>query len=327
MFKVCIIDPNQVSFSTNDNLISKFTLDDIEDYLEDYVKIQKIQDNVEFMNTILKEIDGNENMTIYTTNFYEYDNIVYQMYHLSTYNEDNYHEINKEIKKKKKNGVANILTDFEFEIYGKVVISKSKINADNSVTYLELTLRDIYEVFRNKKIQKGLLVKVNNTLEEIEFINHPLSWIQIDKGFNYKFYEIQVFDKILMFFIQINPENNNYNKFASELFRGNNPINGDVYIVLRNKVNDIRFTENVYVDLNKDLFYKLREVFLNDNFINNQEPLGYNHETLKYENFYSLLNNIYKNTIKENINNTIKEYRFDENKESLNTLTKAMTNK
>jgi hypothetical protein len=326
MFKVCIIDTNNVSFTQNDNIISKFTLDDIEDYLEEYLSIKNIKDNENFIETIINEININQEVMIHTTNFYQTNNLVYQMYHISTYNYENTKDIDNQIKLKKRNGIANILLDSEYNVYGKVIISKVKINLDNSLSYLDMSIKDMYEVFRNKKIQKGLLVNVDNSIEEIEFINHPLSWIDIKKGFNYKFYEIQIFDKILMFFIQIEPEKNTYNKLASELFKGENPINGNVFIAIRNKITDARFTENTYINFDKELFYKLRELMLQEDFEKNQEPYGYDTESLKYENFYTLTNSIYSNYLKKNIN-TIKEYNFDNKKESLNNITKIISKK
>ena len=66
--------------------------------------------------------------------------------------------------------------------------------------------------------------------------------------------------------------------------------------------------------------------FLQEDFEKNQEPYGYDTESLKYENFYTLTNSIYSNYLKKNIN-TIKEYNFDNKKESLNNITKIISKK
>ncbi len=324
MQKVCIIKPNTIDYSSFDNYLGRFTFDKIENDIEDYIKLTNISNETSMIELIVNTLEITPEINVFTTNIYEDEQYVFQMIHLIQYeNHKLFENINNIVIEKKKNNIANILCNNLYKVFGNVIITKSKINSDNSISPENITLNDIINVFRKKKVNTGILIKPNNNLEEIEYVGNPLSWMDANKTTNFRYYEIEIMGKIFMFFIEIMPENNILNNFATHLYGGANPIFGNVFLVMRNKPEDMRITENIYLDLFKNTIIKLEKIIKNVNFDKSEEPVGYDHINKKYSNFYNLINEKYKNILKKDINEIIIDY----NNKSLNEITQTLLNK
>ena len=298
MTKICIIDTNTLNYTSTDNNHDRITLDLLEEDIEDYItsiNINESDNNLELINKILDTIAATSEMMIYTTNIYEEKNYVYQMCHLSTYTESKEtSNINKNIISLKKNGIATILCDNTQNVYGKSIVLKYKINSDYSVSLVDLDLSDFLKLFTNKKINRGVYITVDGELKEIEYIGNPLSWVfPFEKTKNYKYYEIEIIGKIFMFFIEIKPTIDKVNKFASSMYKS--VIKGDVYISVRNKIDDITITEPVYYNISSDLIFKLKQLLEDSNFSSDQELFDYDHKNKKYQGFWNFIIKTYNN--------------------------------
>ena len=125
-----------------------------------------------------------------------------------------------------------------------------------------------------------------------------------------------------MFFIQLKPEINKINKYACELYGNTHAINGDVFIALKEKIEDIRQENDSYLDINKDLILKLKDLMVNSDFVREHVPFKFNPTTKKYENFYTLLNKCYLHFLNKK---DIKLINFPlENIKSLNDITNTI---
>ncbi len=324
MPKVCILKPNDISFTEHDNYLANFTKEKIEDYLEDYIEIKNPSNETDFINLLMKEINPTNETTIHSTVVNEDNNYVYQMTHLALFDAQ-FKEINAEIIKRKKNNIANMLCDNNYQVYSSVLLTKSKINSDNSITEDNITESNIYDIFKNKKVQKGVLVESNEKMREIEFVGHPLSWVDPNKGNNYRFYEVEFLGKVFMIFIEKQPTNNNLNKNANLLYGGKNPIVGDVFIVVRNKMDDIRNTENSYIDITINTLQKILFMFKFNDFSKEQEPFYYNYKDKKYQGFYNLIEKEYAKY--ENKKNNYEDTVYENDILTLNEITEKTTTK
>ena len=324
MTKICIIDTNTLEYTSIDNNHDRLKIDLLEEDIEDYItsininiNINETEDNYELITKILDTIGATSEMMIYTTNIYEEENYIYQLCHLSTYTEcKDMIDINKNIKAYKKNGIATILCDKTYNVYGKSVVLKYKINSDYSVILNDLDFTDFLKLFKNKKINKGVYISANEDLKEIEYIGNPLSWIfPFEKTQNYRYYEKEIIGKIFMFFIEIKPTIDKVNKFASSMY--NSPIKGNVYITVRNKIDDITVTEPVYYNISTDLIFKLKKLMEDSNFSIEQELFDYDHKNKKYQGFCNYINETYNNYDFNKIILNIIDYE----EESLNEIT------
>jgi hypothetical protein len=298
MTKICIIDTNTLEYTSIDNTHDRITQETLEEDIEDYVtsiNINETDNNYELIMKILDTLDATSEMTIYTTNVYEEENYIYQMCHLNAFVEsDETRDINKNIKALKKNGIANILCDNTQNVYGKSIILKYKINSDYSVTLNDLDFTDFLKVFTNKKINKGVYISVDGELKEIEYIGNPLSWMfPFEKTKNYRYYEKEIIGKIFMFFIEIKLSVDKVNKFASSMY--NTPIKGNVYITVRNKIDDITITEPVYYNISSNLIIKLKKLMEDTNFSTDQELFYYDNKNKKYQGYCNFINKTYNN--------------------------------
>jgi hypothetical protein len=244
MTKICIIDTNTVNYTFLDNNHDRIKKDLLKKDIEDYITTVEIKDELDLIMKIIEVTKGTSEMMLYTTNIYEESEYIYQMCHLSTYTECKETEIiNKKIISLKKNGISNILCDNMYDIYGKSIVLKYKINSDNTVSIVNLDFNDFLKLFTNKKINKGVYISANGDLNDFEYVGNPLSWIPVEKIENYRYYEKEIMGKIFMFFIEVKPSIDIVNKFASSLY--NSLIKGNIFISVRNKIEDVNITEPV----------------------------------------------------------------------------------
>jgi hypothetical protein len=357
MLEICLIKPNTISYTTNDSTKERFSYDNLDEDIEDYTQILKINSTVDLISLIEKYINDNPQIINTTYNVYEDHEYVYQMYcnDLFYLTEENAN-INKIIINKKENKLASLLTNKLLNIYGNIIIAKFKINYDNTLTQCNMNYNDMIQLIYNKRVKYGVLIKPNNELINIEYVVNPMDIFHNKQ--NYKYYEFVYLNKIILFFIEINPQENILNEYATKLyynFSDPRPIYGQVYIALREKdeeyVNDLN---NKYDDEHTENFSFVNDVILdkimttlydsNFNHLILPNNFGYNHVNFQYIGFYNYL---FKYTVENNIkklddtktentddtktdenkkNNIIKKYNFNSiyKKESLNMITKKL---
>jgi hypothetical protein len=215
MSNFCKIDSNVIEYLEDDNRLNKYTYDNFEDAIEDFTTFINYETQDE-LHEVISDIFSAQ--TVYTTNVYETETVVYQMCHLSTFaNVPEFKEINDSIILKKKNKIADLLCNYLYNVYGPVILMKSIID-QNNVRSEKITMDDITYILRKKKVHTGILLDDNNNITELEYMVHPMSWETLPKLNNYKFYEIEMFGRILMFYIELVPTNNSYNLNANRIF-------------------------------------------------------------------------------------------------------------
>lgn len=297
-----ILTPNDLNFTDTDNLIlDKFSNDNIELYLEDYLEFKSgnFADN---LNTIFKLPD---NVNLFTTNIFENKDTIYQMVHMSLYDENSPEiiELNKKIKLLKKNNIASLFADNEYKIYGNVVILKFNINEiTNDVTPQSITFNDMINVFRNKKIFKGILIKPNNTIDTVEYVGNPLTYLK----YAYRYYEKEMLGYVFMFFIEVNPTNNTFNTLATKLYNNtlDTSIYGNVFISVRHKCNDIRYDIPKFINIDETYINK---IVLFESY--DYEPVDFKNNNNKHDNIYLLIERIYNKIQKEGIKIKVSELK------------------
>lgn len=290
----CVIEPNDLHYSDLDNNIQRFNKYKLEEDLEDNISFQKF--DLDFMDKVLSIISPALNTVLYTTNVYETEQYVYQLIHMIKFMGMDEQTYNKDLIARGKNNIANILVDNQYSVYGNAVLTKYKINDDGTLISIDFNINDFISIFRKKKVITGVLIKPSNELFDVEYIGSPLSWINPQNSHNYRFYEIEIFGKILMFFIEISPNNKSLNTIASNIYDKGNPIYGDVFIAMKIKNNDIAIPNDIYCNLTSNNISKLNDITMY-NYDRTIEPTFYNHSTQKYENIYNLIETIYYNKL------------------------------
>ena len=91
------------------------------------------------------------------------------------------------------------------------------------------TIDDIINIMYKKHVHKGIIIKTDDTFEEITFYNNPLEDKLKEQSNNYRYIELSLFKFNLIMYIQLYPVNNIINKKATKLF-GKGKIHGDVII-------------------------------------------------------------------------------------------------
>jgi hypothetical protein len=238
------------------------------------------------------------------------------MFHIAIYDEiDQFKDINNKIINYKLNGISNILCNNKYKIYGKSVIVKYKINSDLILTMESLNFRELLDVFINKKIHKGVIINTNKELKDVDYVGFPLSWLYPELQNNYKYYELDIFDKIFMFYIEIKPEINEINELASLLY--GSLVKGRVFIAIREKPTDVRMMQYMYYNITSEYINKLLCLFEDKNLEYNIEPYYHDNKNNKYEGFYNFINKLYYSQDKKLIEKKIINYET----ESLNEKT------
>ena len=320
MTKICLIKPNSLYYSLMDNNnIEKMTKDKFEEDIEDFVLVQNVSDNNDLIDKLLSIANNDKEVMIYTTTIYENYDYVYQMCHLSTYSDvKELESINKKIVSFKQNGIANILCDNLYKVYGNSIILKYKINSDNTLTHVDLDFSGFLNLFLKKKINLGVVIHQDGEIKEMEYIGNPLNQFNNDKLPNFRYYEKEIMGKVFMFFIEVKPFNDKINKIASLIWGSS--IKGDVILSVRNKIDDIQVSEPVYFNITSDLIFKLKKLMEDENFSIEQEPYYSDNKNKKYQGFYNLINKLYDDIDPKKI----KKKQMNYEGKSLNELTENL---
>jgi hypothetical protein len=307
-FKIAIIEPNDLFFSDLDMRPSRFEKERIIDEIEDYVTFKQVENTEEMMGIIIETLNlekGGEG-EIYNKTYtcYQTDDTVYQLCYS--------YSPNDLTNKNKKNGVASYLNEENITLYGSCVLLKSKILSDNTCVPLTININDTVDVFISQFIHKGVIINTDGNLQNFTYMKNPAECLSQDERSNVKFYEYDIFGKIFMLFIEVNPTNNLLNEYASIL--AYKKINGRVLVAIRNK--DEFETDHTYYNYNNIDEKYLRKILTILSDKNEERELTSNENinaTIEkatgkkmYTNFYRIVDNRYNDQSLSNTKNMIK---------------------
>jgi hypothetical protein len=292
---VAIIDVNDVFFDTESISQARFEYDVISETICDFISIKNINNTEDdIMKILISELELTENnFTIHTGEASYVNDELYQICHILL-TKESYNTIKS--KNIKYNGIASYLSDTTLKVYGKAILIK--YNTFNDENKLETIIEDnIINLFISKFVHKGVIVSPNESVSEIKFIYNPIDWVTVSESEKYKYYELEIYEKILMVFFDKSLENNRdveKNKNVSDLL--NQDIYGKAIIALRNQFLDMTDNNIVYSDLDSDTYKKMISIVknkLNNNKTGNNKVddiINDINSKKKMTNFYKLLN-------------------------------------
>jgi len=176
-----------------------------------------------------------------TTVCHQDDKYIYQICHFNP--EKNNMEINNEDM----NGLSSHLVMDHNMVYGSTVLIKSKIS--ENFTCVPQSVKDIDEIVDllcMRVLHKGIMIKTNGTVENIQFYDNPLEKLTKEECSEYRWLELPFLKFAFIIFIKLNPEPDEINKKATRLV-GNYRVKGDVLVISKS-------TENDYLDIDRSLF-------------------------------------------------------------------------
>lgn len=321
-FTVAIIKQNKFKFSDGDMNDNKLTDDILENILEDYTEFKNVTDVEDMMVFICDVLKMTDKIFGDTSTCYEDDEYIYQICHLSSFTD------------KQKNYIATKMTNDSSSVIGDAVIFKAKINNDKTCTNVDITMKDIINLYRRSHKHIGLVVHPDGKTDEITYFFHPIDSMKSDVANNLKYHEFALFgNKVIQIFIELNPTINKLNEKASVLY--GMPIYGKVVIGMRMRGEHILDSDTKYIDLDKKTLEKLicvrsdeesskniTDTKSSEDIIKEKESELQSNKNNKITNFYTVLNENYNNYKKKNGTMFIKKSLENANFEnSLNKIT------
>jgi hypothetical protein len=279
-FKVAIISPNKIVYFGDNKSISKLTTEKIDDDIFEFISFKETKQEI-LMDTIVEALrlpELGNNIHPETRSCYEDDKYLYQICYISAPVgiEENINNISMQL-------VDNITN-----IVGDAVLIKHRIKEDRTAVCESITMWNIVNILQNRLIHNCVEIDTSGNINNIKFIYSPVEWKKVDEIKNIRYNEIQVFDSVLMFFIELNPISNEINELASIMFNKN--ILGSVVVALRKNTDEASHRRFDFIDIcDKDIAKLVKVIF------------GYNYDrketqnTDKIKNFYtSLVDDYYK---------------------------------
>lgn len=279
-FKVAIISPNKVIYFGDNKTISKLTTDKIDDDIFEFITFKEIRQEI-LMDTIVESLRlpelGNK-VHPETRSCYEDDKYLYQMCYIpsSAGMEENINNISMQL-------VDNITN-----IVGDTILIKHKIKEDRTAECETITMWNIVNILQNRLIHNCVTIDVSGKINNIKFIDNPIEWKKTDEIKNIRYNEIQLFDSILMFFIELTPIHNEINEIASIMF--NKKIFGNVVIALRKNTDEASQRRFDFIDIHDKDIGKLVKIIFGYNYYKKESQ-----NTDKIKNFYTTVVDDYYN--------------------------------
>jgi hypothetical protein len=284
-FNIAIIEDNTLEYSDYERM--NLTDEKIECDLEDYIILKKVKDSEDLMIHVVDNLQITPEEGGITSIVYIDEDYIYYLFH------------NYDIEKKQNNlnNISKIMTYGEFRITNNCVLLKNRVFSSGLAEHCNITMDDIIKIFKSFYIHEGTIIETNNNMETFRYVNNPIEWI--NNKDNIKYYEIEICDKVAMFFIDTTSTEFNY--YASLLY--GQRINGRVLLTFRNKPEDIRRNTNEYINFNKLLCQKL-VCIMSENI--NELKIDYekDNKNLIY-NLYTIIKNKYNIYLKKNGNKVL----------------------
>ena len=242
MKKIAIIRPNRLTYTQNDYTHSRFSKENIENDIEDYIDFKEIKDEpTEIIMSIGTIINLREELICYTTRCHEDSKYIYELCH-------------KEDPNEQINNIGIRLAQSKYRVTGNSVLIKSKILPNNTTELCTITLDEIVDIFRGFVIHTGVIIESNGLLTEYKYIYSPIDWKKQEEVQNIRYYEYNCFNLVVMMFIEVNTDKT-INEKASII--AGETVTGKVLLALRHKPDDIRDQDINYCELIKDTAEKL----------------------------------------------------------------------
>lgn len=256
--KIGIIDVNDIKYNESDMLHSNFIHENINETLSDFIVLKSVSNEDAMMQTIVDEVVADEtSYPIHTAVIKHVNDDLYIMCHIAP-SKEIYEELRS--KSEKYNGIASYLTDMGLRIYKKAVIYK--VDTRNNTNKLKsITMEEITSLFINKFVHKGIILNIDDSIDEFKFIFNPVDWISPSEIQKYKFYETEILGKIFMLFVDTS--SSIVNNIATKIY--SNTIKGRVIVGMRDQYTDMNDTEVRYIDIDTSTFKKVIQLFNNSN--------------------------------------------------------------
>lgn len=234
MIQVISFKPNSFSFSEGNSRES------IKDSIKDIVVVHEVlpADMMELVVEITEMKPEDFGDTIICRETGSFINQVCYKSHIK--NQTNDEELNC---------LATFLTLTRQKIHGSAVFIKSTIDSQGMCQHDSSTIDDIVEILFRKVNHIGIILKTNNTIEEFNFKDNPISYLNSDDQNNLQFIEMPFLKFNLVAGIEKAPKNNKINKLATKL-SGKHRVHGDVILLSR-------IDEHEYDSLEKDTIESL----------------------------------------------------------------------
>lgn len=274
-----IIDENTINYSEIDKTHGRFKIDNLMDDIEDFIHVHNCTDITTAMEDIILKCNFDPDDIINTTIIKESENFVYYMIHT----------IDDNTKKKDINGIAMILSKKLFRITGSVGIIKESFNcSSNSNSFSPVSMQNILDIYHKNLVFDAVKINHDGSFDVVNYIYNPIDWTKPEESLNYKFVEFELFGKIIMVFIELNPKNNFKNETASTLLGKN--IYGHVIVSMRDKIDDILIVDNRYESIDTSVLKKII-------YISKYQGTPHENVTLKIDNFYTKLWNTHRSLV------------------------------
>jgi hypothetical protein len=177
-------------------------------------------------------------------------------------------------------------------IFDTAILLKSKKN-NEKYENVSITKYDVFILIKNILIHEGIIIDNYNKITIFNYFNNPLEWMaNSDEYGNFRHYEIDMKNFILIIIIELKPSFNDINILAS-LINNTNVIKGKVILALRKVSNDMYDIDDNFININNNVFNQILINMYNKNIINN----NYNNELVN-----NIINNLKNNeTMNEKI--------------------------
>jgi len=281
-----IIEPNQIHYSDMEKTHSRFSKTSLEEDIEDFIQIFSDNNAYDGMQSIVEKCKFSSDDLIHTTVIQETCKYVYYMIH--TVNDDNNssHNINR---------IAMYLARNKFKIYGSVGIIKEEVLSSGDTAICQMKLSEILQIYQDCLTFTGVKIDENGDVNEIKYILNPIDWLKPEQCSNYKFFEFEIFDKIMMVFIEMIPKNDIFNVKASTIL--SKKVHGTVFVALRAKIDDIKQIDHIYENLDKETISKLISILQVDQ--NDVNESANEKQKMKIMNFHIIIDKRYKKLLEK----------------------------
>lgn len=303
--KIAIIKKNKISYPPYQYNFARFTRENLEEDIEDYINIKSIKQE-ELIDVIGEALEIQPDNIVHTTTVTcdENSNYIFEICHLID-------EFGTDTTVQ--NNIAIKLTNNQFRIVGDCIILKHQILHDHT-ELCDITLNDIIDLYYSSLVKQCVKINPDSTMDDVKYIFGPIDWITESVAHkNYRFHEKEFNSKlIMMYFFEIVPDKKILNIQASRLL--GKAIYGTVVIAFRHKPDDIRQTENEYYRIDTNFIEQLivimstKAELLDNNKENKNELKKSNNNTFEEtisvpnQNTRTIVDNLYEKIKKKKIN-------------------------
>jgi hypothetical protein len=218
--------------------------DQFKNLIQKYVKIENITCSKNHNNESNESNESNENnniifqmMSIIEKDIHAIDNTPCNTHKCYETSNDMYYFLYKPNMSNQESNIISLSRYFTTQhesIVHRGVLLKTSYDSNHKLINTNITLDDVVNIIRNKLVHKAIIIKTDNTFEEIIFDKIPIDHTNMHPDTT-RYIQIDIFGKTLTMFIDIIPQNNNhnsdFNKHATIIGR-KMKILGDVVVSL-----------------------------------------------------------------------------------------------